>query len=66
MNRLDGEMEFIGYEIWQDDMCVAGASGQGALSEIMHYATIYSQDAPIKIYKTWREEVTLKDGGNGG
>ena len=30
----------VSYEVWQDGMCVAGASGDGALDEAHHYATM--------------------------
>lgn len=44
----------VSYEIVQDDMVVAGASGPAAEREIRHYASQYEQDGPIEIFKITR------------
>ncbi|MGI4846605.1 MAG: hypothetical protein ACRYGK_00450 [Janthinobacterium lividum] len=44
----------VSYEIVQDDMVVASASGPGAKREIMHYAAQYQQDGPLEIFKVVR------------
>lgn len=54
MNNQEREFEII-----QDDMCVASASGNNALNEIKHYAAQYEQDGPIKVYEVIRREVNL-------
>lgn len=40
------------YELWQDGIKVAIADGplEAARREIEHYAMIYRQDGPVKIY----------------
>jgi hypothetical protein len=43
--------EHEAYRIMQDGMVVARTEGQHSLREIMHYATVYSQDGPLKIQK---------------
>ena len=47
------DSEFV---LLQDDCWVAGASGprQDALREILHYATVYGQDGPVKVYEVKR------------
>jgi hypothetical protein len=47
----------VSYEIVQDDMAVASASGQNALAEIMHYAQQYEHDGSIEIFKVVRTAV---------
>lgn len=42
------------YEIYQNDECVAGASGKGALQEILLYAAQYSLDGPVELFKVTR------------
>lgn len=58
MSNLNKEVE---YELWQDDMCVAGAMGDPVrtLNEIRHYAAQYEQDGPIKLYEVMRREINL-------
>jgi len=48
------------FEVWQDDMCVAGTMGSNALNEIKHYAAQYEQDGPIEVYEVTRTLVDLK------
>lgn len=47
------------YRIKQDGMIVARAEGQQSLREIMHYATVYSQDGALlierRVKKRWRK-----------
>ncbi|MFN6951004.1 MAG: hypothetical protein ACK4NE_00210, partial [Albidovulum sp.] len=45
---------------WQNDEFAAGASGspEDAAREIMHYAAVYGQDGPVKIYEVKRYEVS--------
>ena len=50
--REDGE-----FEVWQDDMNVAGASGPGALTEAMHYAAQYAEDGPLRVERITRTVV---------
>ena len=47
------DSEFV---LLQGDCWVAGASGprQDALREILHYATVYGQDGPVKVYEVKR------------
>ena len=45
---------WIAYELWQGDICVAGASGPQSnkdrlQAEIMHYARQYAQDGPCEV-----------------
>lgn len=49
------------FEIWQDDMPVASASGPRDLAEreARHYAVMYGQDGPVTIYEVTRKEVSL-------
>lgn len=49
------------YEIWQDDMPVAGASGprDRAFAEAMHYAQVYGQDGPVSVCEVVRLPVPL-------
>lgn len=49
----------ITYEVWQDGMPVASTEGpdEQALRGARHYALMYGQDGPVKIYKVTREEV---------
>lgn len=44
------------FDLWQDDMVVASASGprSQALEEIQHYATVYGQDGPVQIEEVIR------------
>jgi hypothetical protein len=44
----------VSYEIVQDDMVVASASGARAYREILHYAAQYRQDGPLEIVKIER------------
>lgn len=48
------------YELWQNDEFAAGASGspEDAARQIMHYAAVYGQDGPVKIYEVKRYEVS--------
>lgn len=48
------------YELWQNDEFTAGASGspEDAARQIMHYAAVYGQDGPVKIYEVKRYEVS--------
>jgi len=48
------------FEVWQDDMCVAGTMGSNALNEIKHYAAQYKQDGPIEVYEVTRTLIDLK------
>lgn len=50
-----GEVE---YEVWQDDMLVAGASGPGAYAEALHYLAQYAQDGPVRLIAVTRIDVT--------
>lgn len=43
------------FELWQDGMVVAGVDAadlDDAMTEIMHYAKVYSQDGPVEIRGT--------------
>jgi hypothetical protein len=51
--------EDISYEIVQDDMPVASASGKDALKEIRRYAAQYTQDGPIEVFKVVRTPIDL-------
>lgn len=44
------------FEVWQDDMMVASASGQraDALREAMHYAAQYELDGPVRVFEVTR------------
>lgn len=44
------------FDLWQDDMVVASASGprSQALDEIQHYAAVYGQDGPVQIEEVIR------------
>ena len=44
------------FDLWQDDMVVASASGPRpqALDEIQHYAAVYGQDGPVQIEEVIR------------
>lgn len=53
--RLDAEIE-VSYELVQDDMIVAGASGLGAERDIAHYALVYGQDGPLECYRVERQK----------
>lgn len=53
--------ERIRFRLKQDGIPVAWAEGPSALAEIMHYATVYSQDGPVLIeqhrsgkWKAWK------------
>lgn len=40
------------YRLWQDGMIVASVEAEDddrAQAEIRHYATVYSQDGPVKV-----------------
>lgn len=50
----------ITYEIWQDDMMVASSNDP---KDASHYAAVYSQDGPVKVYTVLRSEW---EGPNGG
>jgi hypothetical protein len=55
--------KYASYEVWQDGMCVAKTSGpeHDARRDAMHYAMMYGQDGPVKVYvvhKGKRAEVT--------
>jgi len=54
--RLDAEIE-VSYELMQDDMIVAGASGLGAERDIEHYAMVYGQDGPVEIVRVTRQRI---------
>ena len=45
------------YEVWQDDIMVASASGHrpDAIREILHYAAQYQQDGPVQIFEVRRQ-----------
>jgi hypothetical protein len=45
------------YELWQDDMMVAGASGPGSFGEIMNYARQYAQDGAVEVFRVRREKI---------
>lgn len=51
----------VEFEIWQDDMPVASASGSREIAEreARHYAMMYGQDGPVTIYEVTRKEVSL-------
>lgn len=42
---------FADFEVRQDGMTVAMSSGprERALADIMHYASVYSQDGPVEV-----------------
>lgn len=44
------------FDLWQDDMVVASASGPRAQAwaEIQHYAAMYGQDGPVQIEEVIR------------
>lgn len=50
------------YEVWQDDMPVASASGKGASEEIMHYAAQYAEDGPVEVIEVLRRRIAWQDG----
>ena len=58
---LTESMEYAEFEVWQDEMMVAGTSGPRAmaLADAQHYYLIYSQDGPVKLYEVTRVEVVL-------
>lgn len=45
------------YEIHQDGMMVAGASGENALAEALHYCAEYGQDGPVELFEVTRVQV---------
>lgn len=47
----------IEYEILCNDEWVAGASGEGAEAEILHYLTQYEEDGPCEVYAVTRRLV---------
>lgn len=50
------------FEVWQDDMMVAGASSHdraAAYREALHYAAMYGQDGPVEVFEITRSRVTL-------
>jgi hypothetical protein len=52
------------FELWQNGTRVAATSGtrEDALREIKHYALVYSQDGPTKVFeviRTGRKEIKL-------
>ncbi|CCH04720.1 hypothetical protein NH44784_007381 [Achromobacter xylosoxidans NH44784-1996] len=51
-----GDARDAHFDLWQDDMVVASASGPRAqaLQEIQHYAAVYSQDGPVQIEEVIR------------
>lgn len=51
-----GDAREAHFDLWQDDMVVASASGPRAqaLQEIQHYAAVYSQDGPVQIEEVIR------------
>jgi hypothetical protein len=54
------------FEIWQDGVCVAGASGTNGprvMSEIMRYARQYMQDGAIEIRGKNKQSGELLEGG---
>ena len=48
------------YQVWVDDMMVAGAEGEGSLKEALHYAKQYEQDGPVTIYKVTRQVIATQ------
>lgn len=44
-------VEYRTFEVWQDGVMVASASGprEAAFSEALHYAMVYGQDGPCQI-----------------
>jgi hypothetical protein len=59
MEKTQKDAPDVSYEIVQDGMVVAGASGQKAEREILHYASQYERDGPIEIFRVTREAVTF-------
>lgn len=53
----------VSYEVWQEGMCVAGASGDGALDEAHHYAMMYGQDGPVTVYRVTTTRAILAEKG---
>ncbi|AWP80966.1 hypothetical protein [Bordetella bronchiseptica] len=51
-----GDARDAHFDLWQDDMVVATASGprSQALNEIQHYAAMYSPDGPVQIEEVIR------------
>lgn len=45
------------YEIHQDGMMVAGASGKNALADALHYCAVYGQDGPVELFEVTRVQV---------
>jgi len=41
----------IDYEVRCDDECIAITSGENALEEAWHYASVYERDGDVTIYK---------------
>lgn len=67
---IAGAGEEADFELWQDDMMVAGTSGlrADAEREIWHYAAVYGQDGPVEVFEVRRVPVAAairagKDGG---
>jgi hypothetical protein len=52
------------FEVWQDDMVVAGSSGprESALREIHHYAAQYACDGPVQIFEVHRTLIASANG----
>lgn len=47
------------FEIIQDDMQVASASGPNAYEEIMRYAAQYAEDGPLEIFQITRKRIDV-------
>ena len=62
-----GDAREAHFDLWQDDMVVASASGPRAqaLQEIQHYAAVYSQDGPVQIEGVIRIPLNAAQQGEG-
>jgi hypothetical protein len=51
--------EIAEFELWQDDMRVAGVSGPRVMAwrDILHYTLIYGQDGPVRVCEIVRKPV---------
>lgn len=53
---------FYQFELWQNEMMVANTSSkrrEDALNDIKHYAMMFKDDGPLKIYQVTRTPIEL-------
>ena len=51
------------FEVWQGDQPIAetcATDRERALREALHYAAMYGQDGPVKLYEVKRTEIVLE------